>query len=146
MNSVLIWSMVNLLLSVAISAMVYIMSRHSQNLGKQQVPFRAERIKRSGKGRAGQPYLYMVHIQFKDTAFSRLVTEEEYQSICRNSCGTVEVYIREFIHVLCSPDWQKYEFSLTEKDWYQQDRNRCGKLFLFIFIAWEILILLLALQ
>lgn len=145
MNSVLFLTAGNLLLSATVSAMIYVMSRHSQNLGKQQVPFRVERSKRRGRGRVLQPYLYMVHIQFKDTAFCRLVTEEEYRGICRNSYGTMEVYIREFIHVLCSPDWQKYEFSLTETDWYHQDRKRCGKLFLFIFIAWEILILFLTL-
>lgn len=146
MNSLLILSVGNLLLSAAVSAMIYGMSRHSKNLGKQQVPFRAERIRRRGKGKMWKPYLYMVHVRFKDTTFSRLVSEEEYQRICKSPYNIAEVYIREFTHVLCSPDWQKYQFSLTETDWCQQDWKRCSRLFLFIFIVWEILILFFTLQ
>lgn len=146
MNSVLIFSVSNLLLSAAVSAIIYGMSGHSENHGKQQVPFSAERIRRKGRGKAWKPYLYMVHVRFKDTTFSRLVSEEEYQRICKSPYNIAEVYIREFTYVLCSPDWQKYQFSLTETDWRQQDRKRCIRLFLFIFIVWEILILIFTLQ
>ena len=146
MGNVLSLSIGNLLLSAAVSAMVYGMSRHFRNLGKKQVPFRAERIKRKGKGKALQPYLYRVHVRFKDSDFCQLVTEEEYRDKCGIPDGNLEVYIREFSHVLCSPDWQKYEFSLTETDWHYRDWNRCSRLFVFIFAVWEILILLLAFQ
>lgn len=146
MSSILILSVGNFLLSAAVSAIIYGISRHSKNLGKQQVSFSAERIRRRGRGKRWKPYLYMVHVRFKDTTFNRLVSEEEYRRICISPYNITEVYIREFIHVLCSPDWQKYQFSLTETDWCQQDRKRCSILFLFIFIVWEILILFLTLQ
>ncbi len=146
MNSILILSVGNLLLSAAVSAIICGMSRHSKNLGKQQVPFSAERIRRRGRGKVLKPYLYMVHVRFKATTFSQLVSKEEYQRICQSPYNIAEVYIREFKHDLCSPDWQKYQFSLPETDWRQQDRKRCSRLFLFIFIVWEILILFFTLQ
>lgn len=146
MKILLTLSAANLLLGLALSAAVYCMGRHSRDLGRQLVFYTAEKVGRRGRGRHRLPYLYRVTVRFNGAVFSRLVTEEEYLGICDCQSGDMEVYIREFAHVLCSPDWQKYEFSLTKTDWRSRDRKRCVKLFLSIFVAWEAVLALIALQ
>jgi len=88
----------------------------------------------------------MVNVRFRDAVFGKLVTEREYLKICESQPENLEVYIREFTHPLCSPDLQKYEFSLREIDWHRRDRKRCAKLFLVVFGVWEAWILLMILQ
>ncbi len=143
---ILVLSIINLLLSLALAAAVYWMSRNARDWGRQRLAFTAECIRRQGRGKCRQPHLYMVNVRFRDAVFGKLITEGEYGKVCENRTGYLEVYIREFPCRLCSPELQKYEFSMAETDWKYYDRKRCGSLFLFAFAAWEALILLMTLQ
>ena len=136
---------VNLFFNLFLLCIVRLLYGQSRNLGWQKAEFRAERIKvRRYRRRRRTPYIYRADIVFRGGRYMLSVTTEAYEALCGNRTGSGMFYVREFPVRFLNPDFEKYEFSLGETDWSREDRRKCRKGFLAVFVPLELMLCILA--
>ena len=141
MNLFITGTVVNLLINLFLLYLVRKACRQAVNLGWQQADFRAERLKvRNYRRRIRAPYLYRVNLSFRGRRYFVTVSKEEYEELLLNRTGRAMFYVREFPGRWKGPDFEKYEFSLRETDWDRQDRGRCLKGVLTVFVPLELIL------
>ena len=72
--------------------------------------------------------------------------KRDYTELRKNEMGKTYVYVREFPSRFLNPNFEKYDFSLREVDWYKRDRKSSLKSSLYMFVMLEAIIWMIALE
>ncbi len=142
MKYIITWTVINVVVNLAIIAIVATLFRKGVNLGWKEVGFSVKRVR---QWRSLRPY-YIMNIYFKGEAYILAISKKDYRELRENETGRTYVYIREFPAWFLNPNFSKYDFLLQEVDWYERDRKNCLKTFLFIFLVFEALICIFVLD
>lgn len=143
LKGIIPWTVANVAVSLSVMLLMLYLYSKAVTQGWQRIGFSVCRMKmRRGIRRC----IYGMNIFYDGQAFFKVITKEEYTELCVNKTGKVYAYIRKFPNRFLNPDFEKYEFSLQELDWHERDKKRCFGGFLFMLIAIESVICMIALE
>lgn len=143
MQGIILWTAANAAVSLSVMLLMLYLYSKAANLGRQQIGFSVCQMKmRRGIHR----HIYGINIFYGGKSYFKVITKKEYTELCMNRTGKVYAYVREFPNRLLNPDFEKYEFSLQELDWHERDKKRCFGCFIFMLIALESVICMIALE
>lgn len=143
MKGIILWTVANMVVSLSVMLIMLYLYSKVAILGWREIGFSVCRMKmRRGIHRC----IYGMNIFYNGQAFFKAITKKEYTELCMNKTGKVYAYTREFPNRFLNPDFEKYEFSLQKLDWHERDKKRCFGGFLFMLIAIESVICMIALE
>lgn len=136
------WTAVNLAINFGLYAIMLRLYGMATDLGQHTVGFHVIHIQ-PRRRRIGYDILCIHHETYKGAL---VLSKDEQETINNNRTGYVRVYVRQFPSRLLSPNLETYEFSLQKQDWEARDRKICRRMFWFLFLAMETIILMIGFQ
>ena len=143
MQGIILWTVANVAVSLSVMLLMLYLYSKAVNLGWQQIGFSVCQMKMR---RGIRCHIYGINIFYGGQAYFKVITKKEYTGLCINRTGKVYAYVREFPNRLLNPDFEKYEFLPQELDWHERDKKRGFGCFIFMLMALESIICMIALE